>query len=173
MKATTAVLVALTLLAAVTLWPVSQQSAPRTLYEQWKAEHGKDLVSSPAEDDYRFKVFEENLRVIQEHNSKLGKSFTMGVNQFTGYTDAEFSEIFLRPMSNSQAYIPAEPRKNPKLGLDVDWVSRGAVSVVKTQGSCNADYAFSTVGGIEGAYFLQGGQLVEFSAQELVDCSRS
>lgn len=97
----------------------------------------------------------------------------MGVNQFTGYTDAEFSEIFLHSMSNSPAYVPAEPRENVKVGIDIDWVSRGAVSMVKTQGSCYADYAFSTVGGLEGAYFLQGGQLVEFSAQELVDCSRS
>lgn len=72
----------------------------------------------------------------------------MGVNQFTGYSEAEFNEIFLHPMSNNPSYVPTEPREDPKIGLDVDWVTMGAVSMVKTQGNCNADYAFSTAGGM-------------------------
>jgi len=57
--------------------------------------------------------------------------------------------------------------------LDVDWVSKGAVSSVKNQGSCEASYAFSTVGGVEGYYATQLlSALIEFSAQQLVDCSQ-
>jgi C1A family cysteine protease len=35
-------------------------------------------------------------------------------------------------------------------GPTVDWVTYGAVSPVKNQGSCQATYAFSAVGALEG-----------------------
>jgi len=62
--------------------------------------------ASAEEDEYRFKVFEENLREINEHNSKLGKSYTMGINQFTGLTKAEFAETYLSVFAPSESYNP-------------------------------------------------------------------
>jgi len=51
-------------------------------------------------------VFEENLREINEHNSKLGKSYSMGINQFTGLTKAEFAETYLSVFAPSESYNP-------------------------------------------------------------------
>jgi len=41
------------------------------------------------------KVFDENVKIVNEHNSKLGKSYTMGINQFTAYTKEEFAALYL------------------------------------------------------------------------------
>ena len=55
----------------------------------------------------------------------------------------------------------------------VDWRNRGAVSLVKDQGSqCKqAGYAFAAVGALEGSWFLKTGNLISFSEQQLIDCS--
>lgn len=58
-----------------------------------------------------------------------------------------------------------------KQDADVDWVAYGAVSPVKNEGSCKANYAFSAVGAIEGANYIWNRNAVEFSVQQVVDCS--
>jgi hypothetical protein len=42
-------------------------------------------------------IFQQNLRYIEEHNSKnLG--FWMGINQFADLTDREFLDIYANPL---------------------------------------------------------------------------
>lgn len=56
-------------------------------------------------------------------------------------------------------------------GPNVDWVSYGAVSPVKDQGSCTATYAFSAAGAIEGISVIFSKITSEYSVQQLVDCT--
>jgi C1A family cysteine protease len=53
----------------------------------------------------------------------------------------------------------------------VDWRSSGAVTPVKNQGMCGADYAFATTAVVEAAHKIATGHLLSLSEQELVDCS--
>lgn len=44
---------------------------------------------------YRAKIFENNLKEINAHNSIEGKAYKLGINQFTAYTQQEFEHMFL------------------------------------------------------------------------------
>lgn len=55
----------------------------------------------------------------------------------------------------------------------VDWRQNGSVTDVQSQGPCRSSYAFATTGALEAQYQRQTGNLLKFSEQYLLDCSRS
>jgi hypothetical protein len=171
MKSTTvAILALLASITAIFLLKTSSTSNTRDLYEQWKRETGWGFRSSDADDEYRFKIFEQNVKEINEHNAKPGETYRMGINQFTGLSKQEFEEIHLTHYEPNPV-IESDKPDHPNVGYFVDWVSYGAVSPVKNEGQCQANYAFSAVGAIEGISVIVYRQQQEYSAQELVDCT--
>jgi KDEL-tailed cysteine endopeptidase len=125
----------------------------------------------------RFKIFRSNFNQIIAHNLYGDQNFTMGVNQFTDLTAAEFKSQYVggykveveeevgsygcKSFSSSASGSPTS----------LDWRDRGAVSSVKDQGQCGSCWTFSATGAIEGAWSIAKGQLVDLSEQELVDCA--
>ena len=99
----------------------------------FKAKFGK-TYSTPAEQDYRFRVFEANLRRAKKHQL-LDPSAEHGVTRFSDLTPDEFrrSYLGLRPLR-----LPARAQKAPilpttDLPTDFDWRDLGAVTPVKDQ----------------------------------------
>lgn len=65
---------------------------------------------------------------------------------------------------------------SPKLNLEAppsawDWRDKGAVTDVGNQLNCTGGWAFAAVGAVEGAWFIGGNQLEDFSVQEILDCT--
>ena len=129
--------------------------------------HNKSYSTSE-EKEYRFGVFMDNLREIEE--LKKTRTFEVGVNQFSDLTWDEFKSAYL-----------AEPTYNEVVGGEeinftvdpIDWREKKVVSRVKNQAMCGSCWAFSTTGSFEGILAINGKGLVDLSEQELVDCSRS
>ena len=123
----------------------------------------------------RFDIFRQNLKEILEHNSIIGKNFTMGVNQFTDLSPEEFKAdyanglgVFGVEKTACKTYAPTG-----KVVPDSwDWREHGAVTPVKNQGQCGSCWSFSASGAMEGAWAIKTTDIISISEQQLVDCSK-
>jgi C1A family cysteine protease len=116
--------------------------------------------------------FAANDDLITRHNSQANVTYTLGHNQFSHLSFAEWREyVHLgvgKPSVKADATHEA-PADLSALPASVDWTAT-AVTAVKDQGQCGSCWSFSTTGGLEGAYAIKYGNVVSFSEQQLVDC---
>merc|ERR1711907_315173 len=98
-----------------------------------------------------------------------------GATQFSDMTLEEFQAMPIRGFAaGSELGLPklGEHTSEEFVGA-VDWTTKGAVTKVKDQGQCGSCWAFSTTGGLEGAWEIGTGQLTSMSEQQFVDCDKS
>lgn len=130
--------------------------------------------SSIQELETRFDVFRKNFVTILSHNADLSQNFTMGVNQFTDLTPAEFKAQYIngglktdvgsygcKSFSSSASGAPSS----------IDWRSKGVVNPVRDQGQCGSCWAFATTANAESVWAISKGQLLDLSEEFLVDCA--
>mmetsp|Transcript_42501 Transcript_42501/g.101656 ORF Transcript_42501/g.101656 Transcript_42501/m.101656 type:complete len:333 (-) Transcript_42501:131-1129(-) len=134
-------------------------------------EHGLKFESGE-EFSKRLSIFAANSDLIEMHNAG-DSTYTLGHNQFSHLSFEEFQELYLSepvPRKEGSRYVNAF--ENVEAADSVDWVGTGYVTDVKNQGSCGSCWAFSTTGGMEGAYYKKNGKTVSFSEQMLVSCDK-
>jgi cathepsin L len=151
-----------------------------SVWERFKEHHLKKYKNKEHELKRRH-IFEDHWETITEHNVKadLGHhSFRMGLTAFTDWTEAEFKALLtLVVQANHTSQSGKSSPDNVRvvtassLPASVNWVTEGAVTPIKNQGQCGGCYSFSATGGLEGQMFLQTGQLVSLSEQNIIDCS--
>ncbi len=124
----------------------------------------------------RYNIWQDNKKIVEEHNAAGKHSFTLGMNQFADLKNEEFVSMMngykSGPRSNSTKIFKSDPNFKPEADT-VDWRAKGYVTGIKNQGQCGSCWAFSTTGSLEGQHFHKSGTLVSLSEQNLVDCSGS
>ncbi|CAH2014515.1 unnamed protein product [Acanthoscelides obtectus] len=162
------------LVVVATLVLVACASSIKEEWQQFKLIHGK-TYRSLVEDKNRFSIFQDNVRMIQEHNKKYESgevSYSMEVTQFADMTQQEFRDLL---KTQGKAIRPRNGLEFDSTGIEtvtaIDWRKKGAVTAVKNQHQCSSCWAFSAVGSIEGQLFLKNKTLIDLSVQELVDCA--
>lgn len=154
--------------ASVYLYSLENTSSEVYSFEQFKRQFGKRYTRE-GEEQYRKNIFLRNVIAINEHNANPKNTYTMGVNQFTDLTQAEFAAIYLTLQLPKRSYKEVDTTDVPN-GQDIDWQAAGKVSKVKNQAQCGSCWAFSATAAMESAYLIQGID-VDLSEQQLVDCS--
>lgn len=130
---------------------------------------------SAAEEATRFTCFSENLKVIDQRNSKGHEMH--GVNQFTDLCADEFRAAFLGLVASNNTLKHSKGTFQAVEGMStpaaIDWRTKGAVTPVKNQGQCGSCWSFSATGNMEGQWQIAGNTLVGLSEEELVQCSHN
>jgi len=148
-------------------------------WSSYKAQHGKEYQHAK-EEALRKSNFIQATKTIEEHNARFQQgleSFEMGHNHLS---DLSLEEIVSTKMglvmppnavelkANASFHVPSAGYQHP---ASLDWRTWGGVTPVKNQGSCGSCYTFSAVGAIETAHWRKYNVLLDFSEQQLVDCT--
>eukprot|EP00094_Tigriopus_californicus_P005515 TCALIF_05314-PA protein Name:"Similar to Cp1 Cathepsin L (Drosophila melanogaster)" AED:0.11 eAED:0.11 QI:144/1/1/1/1/1/4/133/333 len=149
-------------------------------WEAWKFVHAQNY-STPAEEQFRMKVFMENKAKVAKHNHRAHRGHHRYLLKMNKYGDLLHHEF----VSELNGFRSDLKKKKPLLGAsfispanveipdEVDWRTKGAVTPIKDQGWCGSCWAFSTTGALEGQHFRKTGKMVSLSEQNLIDCSES
>jgi len=156
------------------------------IFRDWSSKHNKQY--SVNEILVRYQVWKNNYDFIQEHNSK-NYSWKLAANEFADLTSEEYSALYAgldsglqsaewldsanTTAENSTATNDLTSSVSAKLRTSVDWRTLGAVSAVKNQERCGSCWTFTASVALEGIYAIKTGSLLNFTQQQLLECSSS
>merc|ERR1711936_651382 len=136
-------------------------------WESFKKVWGKEYKSG--EDSLRHGLWQSNKALVENHNMKAEKSFTLALNEASDWTEEEVANFRLGYIDLDEGEGKTFPEREGRPDL-LDHREAGLVTEVKNQGHCGSCWAFSATGGIEGVWAKQVGELIPVSEQQLMDC---
>lgn len=151
--------------------------APKKGFSEFAAKYGKNYATKE-EAEYRFRVYQDNLRTIASINADPARTWTAAPNQFADMTKEEIKDLLLSKLGARNAeppYILSSDREGAKKALPngIDWRVHGGVSGrVKDQCACGSCWSFGATGALEGRYAIKNNLIdhVYFSEQFIIDC---
>jgi len=164
------------------------------IWREWKDSHSIEFGPGKMEEErIRFALFCKKFAWVEARNEELAAknaSYRVGANVLSALTEEELDSLTGK-LESVQAFEfegksrKLRSKKRPRhhvegsgigpLGYDglpqsVDWRVYGAVTTIKSQGSCGACWAFSATGALEGLMFIENGQLISLSENQLLEC---
>ncbi|XP_056334923.1 pro-cathepsin H [Danio aesculapii] len=139
-------------------------------FKSWMSQYNKKYEINEFYE--RLQIFLENKKKIEQHNEGNHK-FSMGLNQFSDMTFAEFKKTYLlTEPQNCSATRGNHVSSNGLYPDAVDWRTKGHyITDVKNQGPCGSCWTFSTTGCLESVTAIATGKLLQLAEQQLIDCA--
>ncbi|XP_038076260.1 procathepsin L-like [Patiria miniata] len=137
-------------------------------WKTWKEKYGKKYDSMSEEVEKR-SIWERNYVFINEHYSKLDRTFDLSMNEYGDQTQmtrkqSTFTYRQLSPVVQSHHVV---------LPTSVDWRTKGDVTPVRNQGQSGSAAAFAAADAVASYHAINTGKLATLSAQEVQDCCQS
>jgi cathepsin L len=123
----------------------------------------------------KYATFKTNVDIIDASNAE-NSNLVLAINKFADLSSSEFKALYTGYKARTFARNVQETLETPVTAIPdaINWADKGAVTPIKNQGQCGSCWAFSSTGSLEGLNFIfNGGKLLSFSEQQLVDCSAS
>ncbi|OAD61198.1 Cathepsin O [Eufriesea mexicana] len=165
-------------------------NADSKLFENYVTRFNKSYTNDSSEYEERFKRFQKSLRHIEKMNNlrSLQESAYYGLTEYSDMSEDEFLVQTLLPdlPVRGEKHINASyhrwhhlrqysnrVKRSAGIPLKFDWRDKGVITPVRSQGSCGACWAFSTVEVAESMFAIKNGTLHSFSVQEMIDCAKN
>ncbi|XP_034170904.2 cathepsin O [Osmia lignaria lignaria] len=160
------------------------------LFKNYVSRYNKTYRNKPTEYEERFQRFQRSLRHIEKMNGLRSspESAYYGLTEYSDMTEDEFRTQTLLPdlpvrggkhvtapyhrMHHSR-HSDNRVKRATGLPLIFDWRDKGVISPVRSQGTCGACWAFSTVEVAESMFAIKNGTLYPLSVQEMIDCAKN
>ncbi|CAG9858745.1 unnamed protein product [Phyllotreta striolata] len=156
----------------------------QTIEREWNkfmTQYNK-VYADDEERRFRREAFIENRARISRLNADYAEGKRNYVHKMNPYGDLLLHEFNVRfcgfnrsrttPTAKLQRQSAFLPSANVVFPTSVDWREVGAVTSVKNQLLCSGCWAFAAAGALEGHHFRKTGDLVDVSAQNLIDCTQ-
>lgn len=145
----------------------------REMFDGFKRDFAKSYASI-AEDEARFEVFVENMKIADARNVAeriAGGSATHGITRFSDLTQEEFAARYLRSMPRVTTATVDNTVKPlaPGVSASQDWTGT-YTTAVKNQGYCGSCWAFSAVEQVESDTMRTLSKTYTLAPQQVVSC---
>lgn len=118
-------------------------------FEQWMTKYGR-VYTDAGESERRFQIFKDNYEYIESINKAGNLTYRLGLNHFADMTNDEFESYnhfvdtsYDHPNSTTGSFFRYAYVSN--LTESVNWITSGAVTNAKSQGSCGKIYLISNL----------------------------
>lgn len=156
--------------------PNLEDMQPEPAFKAWKLQYSK-TYNSTEEESRRFAIFQKSLALVRENNRDPSKTYKLKLNHLADLSPEEFRQKYLMKRPFQPLSEDAERNESVEMidmmtdvPASINWVQKGAVTMVKTKGSILTSEYLGAVDALESASYINQKKITILSVAELADC---